>query len=270
MILRLKLFLGLFFYASLLLSDQSSMLIIGQRGACGYEPDNTLSSFRRALNMGVDMIELDVYECLTGEVVVSNYNELDRTTNGTGKIEHTTFNDLRMLLVDSREQIPTLNEVVELVNHQVPINIELKGFNTACAVTKVINYYLQKGWNSKDFIVSSFDHEQIGEFKKLCPTIKTAILFSRSWKEFVCPYLPDVIGQWVCTNDDSKVVATALKYQADCIGLFVSSATESLVQAAHTAGFPVFVWTVNDKKTADDMRYLQVDAMYSNYPDRVR
>ena len=112
-------------------SQNYSFLIIGHRGACGYEPENTLVSFARAVNMGVDMIELDVYACKTGELVVHHDDTVDRMTNGHGNVIDMSFAELRSLKVAGIEQIPTLSEVIDLIDHKVPIDIELKGPGTA-------------------------------------------------------------------------------------------------------------------------------------------
>ena len=250
-----------------------NMLIIGHRGACGYAPENTLSSFQKALDMGVDMIELDVFVCLTDELVVIHDEDVDRTTNGHGKVVDMNFQQLRRLIVDGDEQIPTLDEVIQLVNRQVPINIELKGPGTAVPVTKLINSYLQQGWKSTDFFVSSFDHAQVLEFKQLCPSVTTGVLFWNSWKNFLCEYfsgfMPDKVLQFLCGNDERKMVQIALQHKADFIGLDVASVTKQMVDCSHRSGFPVWVYTVNDKETADRLRAMHVDGICSNYPDLV-
>jgi glycerophosphoryl diester phosphodiesterase len=70
---------------------------IGHRGACGYAPENTLLSFQKAIELNVDMVELDVYVCKTGELVVIHDEKVDRTTNGHGYVMEKTFEELRSL-----------------------------------------------------------------------------------------------------------------------------------------------------------------------------
>jgi len=234
----------------------ASMLIIGHRGACGYEPENTLKSFQCAIDMGVDMIELDVYVCKTGELVVHHNDDVDRTTNGRGNIADMTFQQLRELKIrelniDTTEKIPTLSEVIECVGRRMPINIELKGPGTARPIAQLIKKYLEYGWQKQDFVVSSFEHEKIREFKELLPDIKIGALFL----------------DW---NRCLDIVAVATEHKAAFIGLATKGITKKFIQKIHQAGFPVFVWTVNDKKSADSMRALGVDGIFSNYPDRVR
>jgi len=161
----------------LFLMPEADLYIIGHRGACGYEPENTLSSFGRAVDMGVRMIELDVYVCKTGELVVMHDDEVDRTTNGHGHVVDMTFEQLRDLVVEGKEKIPTLQEVIELIDRRIPINIELKGPGTATAVAILVQQYLAHGWTADHFVISSFDHQQVATFKKLCPNIKTGVCF---------------------------------------------------------------------------------------------
>lgn len=78
-------------YNQLTQKEFNNMVIIGHRGAKGYEPENTLASFQKAITLGVDMIELDVYSVKTGEIVVMHDQTVDRTTNGTGPVTNFSF-----------------------------------------------------------------------------------------------------------------------------------------------------------------------------------
>ncbi|MBI2352857.1 glycerophosphodiester phosphodiesterase [Candidatus Dependentiae bacterium] len=252
---------SLFFYQKLFLQkkqppfsshiQKNPFFIIGHRGACGYEPENTLSSFQKALELGVDKIELDVYVCKTGELVVFHDQDVDRITNGQGKISDLSFKELQSLLVKGKEHIPTLDEAITFINRKVPLIIELKGPNIAQPVAELLKKYLANGWDSQDFTVSSFDHEQLAEFKKLCPDIQTGALFS--W--------------WNMPQND---ILEAKLLHVNFIGIDVTTVTDKIVSKIHHAGFLLFVWTINDKETADQMRTMKIDGIFSNYPDRVR
>lgn len=241
------------------LTYADAMLIIGHRGACGYQPENTLISFQKALDLGVDRIELDVYVCKTGELVVHHgpgivLKAMPGAVIGVDQsldVGDMSFDQLRSLRVAGKAQIPTLAEVIDLIDKKISINIELKGPETAKPVVRLLKKYLKKGWQNSDFVISSFDHVQLLQFKKLLPKIQVGILF-HSW------------------NMPKDIVVMAQKHQADFIGLNFKAVTQNLVQAVHQAGFPVFVWTVNDKHTADKMRAISVDGIFSDYPDRVR
>ena len=107
------------------------LLKISHRGACGYEPENTLASFKKAIEINADMIELDVHVCKTGEVVVIHDEKVNRTTNGKGYVSQKNLESLKKLDAGKGKKIPTLIEVLDLVNKRVKVNIELKGKKTA-------------------------------------------------------------------------------------------------------------------------------------------
>ena len=225
------------------------MPIIGHRGACGYEPENTLASFKKALDLGVDMIELDVHVLASGELVVIHDHMVNRTTNGTGYLTDFTFEDLRALDAGNGQQVPTLSEVIDLVDRQIPINIELKGHGTAKPVAALLDGYLARGWSSEDFLISSFNHVELAEFHKLHPTIKLGALLSTIPVDYAA--FAENLGAYSMNPD------------AGCI-------CAELVEDAHNRGLKVFVHTVNEQSEIERMRSLHVDGIFTNFPDIAR
>ncbi len=102
------------------------MLKIGHRGARAYEPENTLRSFTKAIELGVDAVELDARRTREGEVVVIHDAKVDKTTNGKGLVSDLTLNEIKQLVTDKGERIPTLEEALDLLDKKVKIVIELK------------------------------------------------------------------------------------------------------------------------------------------------
>ena len=88
--------------------------IVGHRGAPMEEPENTLRSFRRALELGVAAVELDVQLTRDGRLAVIHDETLDRTTNGHGPVQDFTLAELQKLDAGQGEPIPALEEVLEL------------------------------------------------------------------------------------------------------------------------------------------------------------
>ena len=223
------------------------MLCIGHRGAMGHEPENTLLSVRKALSLGVDAVEIDVYNVEDNLVVIHDRN-LSRTTNGTGYLRERSFPYLRSLDAGKGEQIPTLREVIETINKQVLINIELKGSNTAKLVVALIQEYLNQGWSEQDFVVSSFNHYELHQVKALDPQIKTGMLiYGLPW----------------------EYIAIAQKLQADIVIASIDYATVELIDAVHRHNLAVWIYTVNEPNDINRLRALQVDAIFTNYPERV-
>lgn len=225
------------------------VLRIGHRGACGYEPENTLLSFKKAVELNVDMVELDVYVCKTCELVVIHDDKVDRTTDGKGYVIEKTFNELRELDAGKGEKIPTLNEVLDLINKKLKVNIELKGVSTAKPVSVLIEDYVKnKGWKYDDFLISSFNHYELREFNRLNSDVKIGALITG---------IPIGFAEF------------AKKVNAYSVNLCIEFINPEFVNDAHERGLKVYVWTANDLDDIQRMRDLGVDGIFSNYPDRI-
>ena len=221
-------------------------LKIGHRGAMGYEPENTLLSFKKALDLQVDAIELDVHLCKTGEVVVIHDDTVDRTTNGKGYVAEKTFSELRLLDAGKGQKIPALQEVFDLIKRKIKINIELKGRETAKPVSEIIEKYVRgKGWSYDDFFVSSFNHHELLEFSKLKPEIKIGL---------------------VTTNASLDL---AVKIKAHSVNVRYDVVNEDFVSTAHKKRLMVFAWTVNNSKDIKRIKSYGVDGIFSDFPDRL-
>src|SRR5690606_3047020 len=131
----------------------------------------------KALELGVDGVEIDVFRCKSGEIVVMHDDTVDRTTNGNGYVENLTLEELKTLRIDEEYQLPTLIEVMDLLDAQHSINIELKGKNTAKGTNDIIqNYIKNKGWEEDQFLISSFDWDELKDFYELNKNIPMGIL----------------------------------------------------------------------------------------------
>lgn len=224
------------------------LFCFGHRGACGHEPENTLRSVRKAVELGADGVEVDVHFA-DGQLVVIHDETLDRTTDGHGRVATKSFSHLRSLDAGLGERIPTLAEVFEAVNRRAIINIELKGPHTAAPVAALIAEFVnRRGWSHRDFLVSAFDHAQIRETKLLEAKIRTGALISRPprhLKEFV-----ETMSPW---------------------SLHVSgrAVTTKLVADAHHCGLKLFAFTVNEPQQIAQMQTLGVDGVFSDFPERI-
>jgi len=242
MIFRILFFLGL-------AMELNGFCVIGHRGACGYAPENTLASFAKAIELGVDMIEFDVQRCKTGELVVLHDVTVDRTTNGKGWVGDFTLADLKKLDAGAGEQIPTLREVLDLVMCKTRINIEIKEEGIVDDVAAIVKEYAARPeWSEGDFLISSFWHRELAAFKKIYPDVATSALF---------------------TCNPAQGVEFVLSLGVDIVGCSIEFISKELVQSAHAHGKKIFLFTVN---TPDEIRYalsLGVDGIFSNFPDRV-
>lgn len=223
------------------------MLCIGHRGAMGHEPENTLLSVSKALTLGVDAVEIDVYN-VENNLIVIHDRDLSRTTNGRGNIKNCSFAYLRSLDAGKGERVPTLKEVLDIVDRQAIVNVELKGSNTAELVVELIKEYLELGWSEKDFVVSSFDLGELNRVKTICPQIITGMLIRDLPRDYL---------------------TVAQKLQADIVIFSLNVVTTELVRAVHQQNLLVWVYTVNEPDDIKSLKGLQVDAIFTNYPERV-
>ncbi len=224
------------------------MLCIGHRGAMGHEPENTLRSVAKALELGVDWIEIDVY-AVEGELVVIHDDELDRTTNGTGLVTEQSLAYLRSLDAGKGEKIPLLREVFDLVDRRVGINVELKGPETAVSTLNFLQPYLAAGWDLRQLLLSSFRHDELAIARQHHAEVPLGVLL------------------W---GNIDVAIPTAQQLRALSVNPWYKELTEPFVQEAHAHGFLVLPYTVNEPDDITRLRGWGVDGMFTNYPERVR
>jgi glycerophosphoryl diester phosphodiesterase len=224
------------------------MLIIGHRGASGTAPENTLASFEKAIGLGVKMIELDVHRCATGELVVIHDEKINRTTSGKGFVSGKMLDELKKVDAGDGEKIPTLCEVLNLVNRRVKINIELKGAAVAAPTVKLLNEYKENhDWKTDDFCISSFDHQQLKQFQELDNVTNIGILYERKPHGFA-------------------EMATVL--HAFSVNISIHTVNPDLVKEIHDSGLEVWVYTVNKLHDFNWLESIGVDAVFTNYPEK--
>lgn len=225
-------------------------MIIGHRGACGHAPENTLASFSKALEIGVDAVELDVHLAKTGELVVIHDETVDRVANGKGPVADKTIDELKKYTLELGEKIPTLNEVCDLINRRCIINIELKGPSTAKPVATLIRTYVtEKGWGYESFFVSSFNHHELFAFRQLLPMVQTGAL------------LEGIPLNYAAFAEDVGATHAILS---------LCTTNKEFVTDAHKRGLQVFVYTVDDPKDMKHLLDLGVDGIITNFPDRCK
>ncbi|NAS12755.1 glycerophosphodiester phosphodiesterase [Poritiphilus flavus] len=230
------------------MSDE--LLVIGHRGAMGHETENTLASVEKAMELGVDMIEIDVFKIDSGEIVVFHDERVERLTNGGGKIEEYNIFDLMQLTLDGNHKIPQLQDVLKLIDGKVALNIELKGANTAQRVNFITDYYIkERGWTLDQFVISSFNWDELRKMRSLNDDIAIAVLTEA---------------------DPLEALPTAKELNAMAINPNFKMLNRENVTALQQAGYRVYTWTVNEPEDIDRMKELGVDGIFTNYPERLR
>ena len=225
-------------------------LVIGHRGAMGHETENTIASVEKALELGVDMIEIDVFRIRSGEIMVFHDDRVDRLTNGVGPIEAYTVVTARNLIVEGNHRIPLLQEVLKTVDKKAMLNIELKGANTSDRVNFIIdNYIKNQGWTLDQFLISSFNWEELRSMRQINPDIAIAVLTER---------------------DPLDALATADELNAVAINPYYKMLNKDNVKQIQAAGYKVYTWTVNESDDMDKMKEIGVDGIISDFPERIK
>lgn len=231
--------------------------VYAHRGSAGTHPENTIASFKAAAALPVHGVEFDVHMTKDGELVVIHDETIDRTSNGKGFVKDMTLAELKKYDFGKSfsskfkgEQIPTLREVLYVfkdTHHH--INIELKSdvFPYEGMERKVLE--MLKDYRLEDrVVISSFNHEMVRIFKKLAPQIETAILF---------------MEVMIAPHDYARIVG------ADALHAFFPTALRPMGIEAVASGRKLRVFTVNEEAYADMLRAVKVDAIFTDYPEKM-
>ncbi|MBF4473338.1 glycerophosphodiester phosphodiesterase [Flavobacterium sp. HJJ] len=222
---------------------------IGHRGAKGHEPENTLISFEKAIAMGADGIELDVHLSIDGHLIVIHDETIDRTTNGKGIVNQLTLQELKSVKINGEYTIPTLDEVLDLVNQRCFVNIELKNQHTAEKVVQLIEYYIsEKNWRKEHFIVSSFDWNALQQVRFLNSDIRIGVLTE---------------------TDMDLAISFARFMKAEALHPDFQLLTKDYTTKIQEKGILIFPWTVNEIDDIQKMKSLKVDGIITDFLDRV-
>lgn len=224
----------------------NAITLIGHRGAAALAPENTISSFQKAIECNVDIIEFDVRKCASGELVVFHDAKVDRITNGTGFVYHKTLSELKTLKVMGHESIPTLHQACDYIDRRAKIYIELKSLDIVYDILDVIDYYVkEKNWLYSDFLVASFDHMQLDAIKKINPSLIIAALIYG---------IPIAIENYLAQ----------LKPEIVCLD--IEFITQEMIENIHQYKIPVYVFTVNDKEDMQKCIAWNVDGIITDDP----
>ena len=231
--------------------------IFAHRGFSGKYPENTMLAFEKAVEIGVDGIELDVHLTKDNEIVIIHDEDIKRTCDGEGLVKDMTLEELRKFDASAtfRGQygfcgIPTLREYFELVK-DTPIitNIELKTgvYEYHTIEQRVIDMVREFGLSEK-IIFSSFNHFTVKRCEEIAPEIKRGFL----------------TGDWL--YDFGKYTA---ERNVQCCHPWHVSLSEDVIKEMHDAGCEINTWTVNEYEDIKKLSAWGVDSLIGNFPDRM-
>lgn len=231
--------------------------IIGHRGVPHLAPENTMSSFKAALKIGVDGIETDVQETKDGQLVICHDEILNRTTDGQGLLKDYTLKELKSLSAGSWfsdefkfERIPTLSEFLNLVKDTgVFINLEIKSGvilypNIENLIINMVHDYNLE----RRTILSSFNHYSLLTCKEIDSSIKTGAL-----------YMCGMVEPWIY----------AKRIGADALHPFFYNVRPEIMGGIKENHILVNPFTVDEEAHMRYMISMGVDGIITNYPDKL-
>ena len=218
--------------------------IVGHRGAPREEPENTQRSFRRALDLGVAAVELDVQLTRDERLAVIHDETLDRTTNGRGRVRDFTLAELQRLDAGKGEPVPALEEVLEIARGRAHLLVEMKQPE---AMGPLLQFFrLHRAFGSATVI--SFWHSALLVLKEVAPRLETGALLVG------CPADPVGLARAARTR------TLVLNYRY---------LNEDLVDTAHRRELEVIAWNIDDPGILPVYLAMGVDAVCTNRPREI-
>ncbi len=230
---------------------------IGHRGAAGYAPENTLASFGRAIQLGVDYVECDFHITADGVPVIIHDETLDRTTSGHGPVREKTLAEVKALDAGSwhgaefaREKVPTLCELFELAAGRAGVVAEAKSPASQHPDAPQLLAGLVKEFAHVPVIAISVDDAFLRRFKELCPDVPAGLLSN-------------------LREGPRRAVARAVRASCDILSVNFKQWDKRLPEQAARAGLQLAVWTVNEPEDIAAFLSKEIASITTDYPDRV-
>ena len=228
---------------------------IAHRGASGTAPENTLTAFKKAIDIGVDAVELDLHGTADGEVVAIHDTALDRTTDHSGQVNQTALKTIKEADAGGwfasefvGERVPTLVEALECIAKQTIAVLEIKDPSIAAAVVSKIHETRTRDLT----VIISFHTAVLQTVRSLEPRIPTG---------------------WLIGNHTNHVSPLELCQQLGTLGSNLLNVNHRLITAEFAyeiqrRGIALWCWTVDDLVRMREMKALGVQGITSNYPER--
>ncbi|HDZ35561.1 MAG TPA: glycerophosphodiester phosphodiesterase [Thermococcus sp.] len=210
--------------------ERDGVIVLGHRGYMSKYPENSLLAFRKAMEAGVDGIELDVWLSRDGRVIVMHDETIDRTSDMNGKQKEMTLEELKRADLGEGERIPTLEEVFEVLPKDALVNIELKDAEAAGEVARIVSEN-----NPERVMISSFEIEALREYRKHDPETVMGLLIDREEVVPLIPKLKEELNLW------------SINIPMEAIPVLGFEKTVQAIKWARSLGLKVALWTQNDE-----------------------
>lgn len=233
-------------------------MIVAHRGASALAPENTISSFSRALEIGADAVEFDIHQSSDGKLVVMHDESLERTTNGSGLIRDTDSSSLKVLDAGSwyspafkGERMPTLEEALDFITPAAYALVEIKHGNDVYPgiernIAELMS--LKKGSKNRTVFIS-FDPEILLNIREMDAELSTGLLTADPPDEYI-----DV----------------AQEFLVQCFFPKWERLRNESVGILHANGYSVHPWVMDREEDAVKVISMKPDSVSSNHPDMLK
>lgn len=243
---------------------------IAHQGGRGLWPENTLYAFREAQALGVDVLEMDLRTTLDGEIIVMHDARVDRTTDGSGRVDEMPLADIRDLDAGYRFQtlsgdfpyrgrdlsVPTLVEVLErFESSRLVLEMKEFTFDGALQLCAIVSQHRA----GDRVLVASFSHDAMRAFRRQCPDVAT----SATLREGLLLY-------------QLNRMRIASLYRSPAVALQIPEALGErrvleprLVALADELNVNIQVWTINEEADMKRLLDMGVQGIMTDYPDRL-
>lgn len=224
------------------------MLVIGHRGAKGLDHENTLAAIQAGVDAGALIVEFDVRLTKDGVPVIIHDRTLSRTHNLSAKVDSLTLKQLQKLTA-KKTAIPTLKEVLDKYWGLVFLNIEIKGRSVGKPVTEFIkDNYINHPEDWDNCFISSFHIRELRRIRKVSAKAKIGLIHNRNPFAFIA-----------CTR----------QLNLSAVGFHRLYANPLAIEIAKKTNLFTYAYTVNRPKGALLLAHSNVDAVVTDYPDKI-
>ena len=234
-------------------------LVIAHRGDSAHRPENTLVSFAGALEVGAELVELDVQLTGDGHVIVLHDPTLDRTTTGRGDVRRMALAEVRAVSAGypdrfgsayTGERVPTFGEAIALLHGRARILVEIKTDSVSDDAdggieARVVAEIRRAGLDDQAALIS-FDHRTVVRLQSLAPEITRGRLFGRTTAE--------------------EVLAHAREAGCELVMPHKSQLHDALAERVHAAGLKLATWVVDEPRELKELARFGLYGVGSNRP----
>ena len=251
--------------------NPDKFLVIAHRGGRSLGPESTLYTFRKAVELGVDVLEMDVRSTADGQLIVLHDETVARTTNAAGLVENYTIAELKKLdaayrwspdngrtlpLRNKGITIPTLAEVfAAFPETKMVLEIKNTRSGTINSLCRLIGEYQM----TEKVMLASFNADSLKAFRSLCPQVATSVGTSEALLFYGL--------QMAYLEATYSPAAQALQVPEAFRDLQI--VTRKFIEAAHARNLRVHVWTVNEVNAMQRLLDLGVDGIMTDHPQRL-